>query len=298
MSLYGELRDLELGGIAIKELLCAAARLKITRLTVDDSTRTALERLLPNYGLTVHASTEKFRVSRDAGKGGWSNRFLGPAADDASDGLWKLYIASDTAVAADALRLDAVGEDDRFGETLGIPDCCRRFFDTHMTEAFSKQGDLVPLTLRNTRASYPFNLWNNSACQYFGYSLLSYAPCSFNCQASAAASRATYQFLRRIDGGFAARFLEHHACSVLYTEWHGVFLLRNARWADEALSYEGVLATDKESAIAKALRAGNRLTVVDHDAIAIHEGRHTLRICEGEDAGLCVFELPLPRPEA
>jgi hypothetical protein len=288
-ALYHDLRALGFGPIVTKEILCAAAALKVTRISVTDRDVAKLEGLLPTYGMQLTVGDTKYGVARDLGKGGWSNRFTAAVPADSADGYWKLYIAADRFVMLDARERDAAGNDNYLGDALGIPDCCRRFYDTFARLAFAKQGDLVPFTFLNTEGGYPFNFWNNSACQYFDYSLLSFSPCSFNCPKAADVARRTYEFLRDIDRDFAERFLDQHRRSVLYTEYDGVFLLIDAVYDAGTVSYRAANATSRESDVAKAIEAGNRIVLHRPNAFTIQAGSNVLKECAGSDFALCVF---------
>lgn len=288
-ALYHDLRAQEFGPIVTKEILCAAAGLKLTRVSVTDRDVATLKGLLPSYGMQLTVSEKKYGIARDVGKGGWSNRFTTPVSHDTAGGYWKLYIAADRSLMLRAREHDAGGNDNSLGETLGIPDCCRRFFDAFAKQAFAKQGDLVPFTFSNTVGEYPFDFWNNSACQYFGYSLLSFSPCSFNCPHAAEIARKTYDFLSGIDPDFAERFLQHHRHSVLYTEYEGVFLLIDAEYNAGVLTYRATKSTNSESAVAKAIQEGNCIVPRGPDTFTIQAGKKVLKDCAGSDFALCIF---------
>jgi hypothetical protein len=286
---YEALRRIELGAISIKEILCAVAGLKVTRVSVADRERFALEQLLPSQGLEFVVSETKRRVARDHGKGGWSNKFADAAPVDDPDGYWTVYVGTQSDILAWAHSSDVSSRNNLFGEALGIPECCRRFFDDNIKQAFVRQGDLLLFTLHNTKASPPFNRWVNYACQYFGYCLLSFAACSFDCAHAARVAQRTYAFLRDIDPEFADRFLWHHSQSVFYTEHDGIFLLLDARYSSGVLRYSKVRSTSEESEIAKAVCSGNNIAVVADDAFAIRKDDSILAVCEGDECGLCAF---------
>ena len=288
-ALYRELQALGFGPIVTKEILCAAAGLKVTRLSATDLDVAKLERLLPSYGIEVAVGDVKYGIALDAGKGGWANRFTAPVPADSPEGFWKLYLALDPSLMSRAREHDARGADNVLGESLGIPDCCRVFYDAFAKRAFEKQGDLVPLTFLNTPAGYPFNCWNNSASQYFGYSLLSFSPCSFDCPKAAEVATKTYAFLHQIDAGFADRFLEHHRRSILYTEYDGVFSLVDAEYDAGVLRYRAVEGTTTEGAVASALANGDRIVSRASNAFTIQAGVTVLKKCEGTDFALCIF---------
>jgi hypothetical protein len=288
-ALFHELRALEFGPIVTKEILCAAAGLKVTRVSATDADVAKLERLLPAQGIELMVSKTKYGIAQDAGKGGWSNRFTDVVVPDAPEGYWKLYIAVDPTLMFRAREHDADGADNFLGESLGIPDCCRTFFDAFAKQAFEKQGDLVPFTFLNTAGGYPFNFWNNSACQYFGYSLLSFSPCSFHCPHAAEVASKTYAFLRQVDADFAERFVEQHRRSILYTEYDGVFSLIDAEYDTGVLSYRVANATCAEGAVAKAIDEGDCIVSRGPYAFTIQAGATVLKECKGIDFALCIF---------
>ena len=140
-------------------------------MTVPDREKAILTHILPNYGLKVSSSEQKYKVILDSGKGGFSNRFAAAIPQDTEGGLWNLYVALDDSRSAAARLFDAAGNHKRLGGMLGIPECCRNFYASKIRQAARKQGDLVPFTRRNTTGDPPFDYWTNYAAQYFGFSL-------------------------------------------------------------------------------------------------------------------------------
>lgn len=87
---------------------------------------------------------------------------------------------------------------DRFGELLGYPLCCRRFFAANndwntkntLSEAMRVTGSPTP--------------WCNSLMKHSGFSYLCHLPCAFDCQATRAIAEAAASVLRATCGPIAA----------------------------------------------------------------------------------------------
>jgi hypothetical protein len=229
---------------------------------------------------------------RDVGKGGWSNRFglEVPASDGRGD--WLVYVASSERAATAARDAEAEQRDADFGTALGIPACCTEFYLAHRELAFRKQNDYVPLVLDNTRGPFPYNFWNNYVAQYFGYSLISFFPCSFNCERAAQVARRTHDFLRGVCTRFAGRFTYMQRQSILYTEYRGLFLFEGARYRRGHLDYEPDLihTTLRDAALMKPLAAGQRLRINAKHDVDILVGDAVIRSCRGENVSACIFQ--------
>lgn len=124
-------------------------------------------------------------------------RFVYIGADRFTVGLLKAFDAKDNR---------------RFGLSLGYPECCVNFF----TRNFSRiHFDLVPeIGLSNGRGYRPFL---NCACRHFDYRLLSYFPCSWDCESSYRLAGETLQALRRHDPELARETLYWLESDVVYS---------------------------------------------------------------------------------
>jgi hypothetical protein len=273
----------------IREILLAAADVKISRASLAESKIDELRTVAQRHGFEIAASQHRWIPCADKGKGNWANSALRLAEAGEPGAVRNVYIASDATLAETGQMLDEAGEDDLFGALLGIPACCREAFERNKEAAASKQFDFVPYVLDNTGGCTPYDWRLNYPAQYFGYSLLSFFPCSFRCGAAARIAETTLGMLADCDGTWADRFADLQKSNVLYTEFRGLHLLR-APLCDGAIAYRphDVVSTEATD-LADLLRQGDRLEVRGKHDVAIYRGSQRLAELAGEDICMCAF---------
>jgi hypothetical protein len=235
--------------------------------------------------------SKRYFGRRDIGKGGWSNSFATPGANTESKGDWLVYVAASQKAARLSRDYEEAGRENDFGASLGIPECCRAFYLAQQAQAMKKQNDYVPLVLENTADPPPYDRWNNYVAQYFGYSLLSFFPCSFNCRSAATTSRSTYEFLRMVCPSFARRFVKMQRWSILYTEYRGLYLFENSSYREGRLTYDSsrIHTTLPNGAMMRHLLAGTELDVLSKHAIDIRNGTGQIKSYRGSNVCPCIF---------
>jgi hypothetical protein len=273
----------------VREVLLAAADVKISRATLSDGKIALLREVAERHGFQVVTSEQRWILRADRGKGGWANRAERLAEPSEAGAVSNVYVASDTTLAETGRLLDEAGEDDLFGALLGIPACCREAFDTFKPLAAQKQYDFVPHVLENTSGAIPYDWRLNYLAQYFGCSLLSFFPCSFRCSLAAAVAEGTLSMLSHCDPTWAKRFVELQRTNVLYTENCGLHLFR-ARLCDGLIAYEQQdLQSSETTELADLLREGDRLEIGGKHAVHVYRGGKRIRELKGEDICMCAF---------
>lgn len=281
--------DREFSQLDVRDILASAAGMKVSRLCAGDESRRTIQDLLAPYGVAVVLSERKYLRVLDEGKGQWSNRFCGTVPVTCSQGDWIVYLSRERGAAERAREYDAASNHEELGKLLGIPPCCRQFYQTFSSLAFARQGDLLPFTRWNTTTPPPFNFWTNYATQYFGYSLLGFAACSFNCDAAVASAKRVWWLLNSIDPEGARTFLTHQAKSVLYTEYAGVFLLDVSMTSSNEVNYRPLRWTNPDSDTARAILAGTSMKQAEDGTIEIYEDRKMLAKLNPKESALCIF---------
>jgi hypothetical protein len=248
-----------------------------------------LRTIAQRHGFEIAASQNQWIPCADRGKGNWANSARPVAEPGEAGAVRNVYIASDMTLAETGIMLDEAGEDDLFGALLGIPACCRDAFERYKQVAANKQFDFVPYVLQNTGGAMPYDWRLNYAAQYFGFSLLSFFPCSFRCEAAAEVAEKTLRMLTHCDSAWADRFIDLQKTNVLYTEYRGLHLFRGEirdGWIDydprDVLSTEVTELTD-------LLRRGDRLQVHGKHDVRIYQGSAKMGDLAGEDACMCAF---------
>lgn len=279
----------QFGDNIMREVLLAAAGVKVSRTCLGDSQLELLQSIASEHAFSVVASDDRYIHRPDVGKGGTSNRIERQSKPDQTGGLWNVYIAAHPSLAATARMLEEMGDNEIFGLLLGIPQCCRNAFGRNRVVAAAKQNDFIGMALDATAGPMPFDPWLNYAANYFGAALISFFPCSFRCAAAAYASRNTYRMLRECNPSWAARFLDLHRTNILYTEYEGLHLFRQPLH-DGVIRYgPGDFDSTEQTELSALLRRGDRLIVHGKRHVAICRGDAHIGTREGQDVGAFIF---------
>jgi hypothetical protein len=287
-ELYREIRG-RLTDTSVKELLLAAAGVKVSRLSASEAELHFLDCLAEQFGFSLLASDEVYLPRPDVGKGNYCNAFEQLSGPDEARGLRNVYIASDKSLVKAAKLLEEAVDDELFGALLGIPDCCRDAYRRSLPIASAKQFDLVPLVLENTPGPLSYDSWLNYPAVYFGRTLLSFFPCSFRCTAARRVASSTYRMLRECDDAWAMSFLDLQRSNVIYTEYQGVHLFRQPLVNGRILYGPDDVSSTEPTDLAGVIRRGDRLEVCGKRLAHIYSGRERIAILQGEDIGVCVF---------
>lgn len=288
------LKDLEsigLRDIVMKEIVLAYERIKpASRIFVSEDKFPYFESFCGKYCLFIEKGSYKIVGNRDIGKSGWQNKIKMKVSVRSKKGMLPYYISKDRKIAKRARDAESKKDDTGFGKELGFPVCCQKFFKDNYEEANSKQCDFSLFTLRGTKGDYPYNAYNNYVAQYFGFSLLSHFPCSFNCKNSARLARRYYNLLSKYSKSWANKFLNTQKSAILFTEYRGIFLIRKFRYKDGILMYHSSsLEATLKNKLYQFLSKADTLRVVDKNHIMIQRHGRVLKELKGENYGLMVF---------
>lgn len=218
-----------LGLVQCREVISAWAGQKVARIGVSSSRLKETLQLLDELRLTYQLLPELVFAKRDIGKGGWSNKFHEDKNLPSYKGDHLIYFGKSADEVSRSMKADFYGDEGEFGNKLGIPSCCVDFYLTQQEKAFEKQNDFVPLVFANTPVLHSFNFWNNYVSQYFGYALLSFFPCSFNCQHAANFAQNTFDLIHPILPEQSEKILHFQKQPILYTEYRGIYLFEGAK---------------------------------------------------------------------
>jgi hypothetical protein len=284
----------QVGMISTREIIAVWAGLKSARIGGSESTVRLIEDAARQLGLASTRSTLKYKGKRDIGKGGWSNKFAGSYSVESKHGDWLLYIAPSDDI---AMRAREAEEEDRefdFGGELGIPDCCARFYVQNQEKAMAKQNDYVPFVLRNTQEDAPYDPLLNYVAQYFGFALISFFPCSFNCEHAKSVAQRSYEAVANVAPALAAETMHFQRMPILYTEYRGLYAFGGAhydgatgRLAYDPLRIHGTLPPT--SAVFRYLRQGNCLQVLAKDHVRVLHNDQRIFELEGDNVSACIF---------
>jgi hypothetical protein len=287
-ELYAQIRG-QFNDNLIREILLAAAGVKISRTCLSDAKLDFLHGIADQHSFHLLASRERYIHRRDRGKGGVSNHIERVAGPKEDHGLRNVYIASDASLAEAGKLLEEAGDDQLFGVLLGIPLCCCEAYARFQPIAAAKQNDLIPLLLEHTPGAMPYDPWLNYMANYFGRALLSFFPCSFQCPAASTVARSTFEMLAACDGAWAHSFLKLQQTNVLYTEYQGLHIFRRPL-VDGLIHYgpDDVDSTEPTD-VAALIRHGDRLKVHGKHRVDIYRVVERIGVLEGEDVSMCGF---------
>jgi len=282
-----------LGPIPAKETILAVLGYKTSRLGVHPKYYNSIIALFKQFDIKYVIGNYRYTYKLDVGKGGWSNKFGDETYinDKNSYGDYFFYIADNIEKAKISRDNEETEQEAEFGETLGIPSCCADFYVDNADKAMEKQNDFVTLVLENTYSDPPYNYWNNYVAQYFGYSLLSFFPCSFDCKESIIVSKQIYNILYDIYPEFSDQFLYYHKQNILYTEYRGIYLFENTKYDKENIVYNDsrIHSSIKNSSIYKTIMQSNRFVVHNKNHCMFFNKMDFIRQLKGENIALCLF---------
>jgi hypothetical protein len=270
-----------------KDLIVVNEGLKpCCRMIINDSKIDGLKKFCDEHGLSFEKSEHKVIGITDSGKAGWSTRDVKVRPETLKGGHWYCYISKKKGVAAEAKKAEESGDNDEFGKILGYPECCRKTF-------LAKSGvfkDNVLTTLNETRQDPPYSFYNNFVAQYFGFSLLSHFPCSFNCVKSARLAESYLKALETYSSGLARQFVEFQKSSILFTEHDGVFMIEDFSLRNKILAYDSSkIRGTVENEIFTSLTEGDNIKILGKNNVIIRRGEKAIRELSGLDVGMMVF---------
>jgi hypothetical protein len=213
------LHELDIGAHKALELYLAGAGLKVTRTVMDDAELALVLPVLLDSGVEILLSKEKFLLGSDAGKGGYGNTFGAEVSADHPQGYFCVYIGRDLTELSEARDADETGNDDKFGELLGIPACCRSHFSSQKERFSSEQNDPTHC-IKQDGEVVP---WCSHFPMYFGYGLFSHFPCSVDCAATKKLAMRNEKLLREVSPELANTFVRYQFLNYLYSEYDGIF---------------------------------------------------------------------------
>ena len=231
-TVFRELIELA-GLLQCREILSAWSGMKVARIAVRPPLLNQTIACLNQLDLVFHVLPDLIFAKRDIGKGGWSNKYDEREGLPASKGDYAVYVSTSKKNLTQAVNADIHGDEGEFGVNLGIPSCCVDFYLNHQDAAYQKQNDFVPLVAANTKGLHSFSFWNNYVSQYFGYSFLSFFPCSFTCEHAARMAQNTYDLMHSILPVEADEIVHFQKQPILYTEYRGIYLFEGAKFEHE-----------------------------------------------------------------
>jgi hypothetical protein len=169
--------------LAIKELLQSLSSDKVSRFSFSKNYLEKFIIFLKSQKLSYIVSDPVYMKFVDKKKN-WANQSF----DKYKRGLDKsyyIYFGKEKSKVTTAFHCEFKNDHNKLGTLLHIPKCCIKKFKSNLKILKKNNYDFIPQVIEDSRnINHPYNFYNNIFYQFEGYSLLSYAPCSFKCSAS------------------------------------------------------------------------------------------------------------------
>jgi hypothetical protein len=282
--MFNDLLKIFKNNIRSLEILYLLNDLKeVVRIDAYDEEFNLVLNFCKKNNLNIEMSDFKIIKETDKGKGLFSNKGIKTSLSSTEKGVVFLYISKSKEKAMLAKKFENESNNKDFGLILDYPKCCVDFFVKNNPVESQKQNDYILPALKNSD-NFVFPFYNNHAVRYFDVSLLSHFPCSFNCKESIKIAKKNLELIKKYSTELAKNFEEILSSGVLYTEYNGVFLLKNAELKNLELFYQCVEGTAKNS-IYNLLKFNEKIKIINKNHIEVGD----LKL-KGDNIGFMVFE--------
>lgn len=287
-QVFSKLRKLEISAATLREILEADSGNKVSRLILKDHILPPINDLLEKAGLTVLLSPSKYISTSDVGKGGFSNMVGVELPPDSPGGEFFVYIGRDPEKTLLGRNSDMGIDDKAFGKLLSIPQCCRDFF-LDQSQRFSDLQNDYFLDYYNSGETVFCDPLTNISSQYFGYGLISYFPCSVNCTQTRTRSIANYNLIKSHDASLAAKFMEWQKFDYLYTEFDGIYALKDTELEGSFLHFDAAEIEGTSCGILwENLLRSDRIEIRGNRSYRLFSNSTRIMELESELVALCV----------
>ena len=222
----------------LRELLEAVLGLRSCRLQVSQKGLILIEDLAVKHCFGFAAGTYGLLVTPTPGLGDWADG-TGIAVDaDHPDALVNVYLGHDTESALAAKHAEECLGDEAFGEVLGIPPCCRRFYSNLTFNIPSSDFHFHWRSVVAHPQEIEVPAGANFLGRYFGRSFVSHFPCSVTCPATRQQTLSRFGLISAIDQQFAEHIAAAHYWSYLVTRKEGIVAYRSTLPASDGTSFD------------------------------------------------------------
>lgn len=204
-----------------------------------------------------------------------------------AEGKFFVYFSMDEHKAELAKFYESIRNDEKLGEVLGYPACCRRFYRERYDEAY-KLGDEYSLFTIENSAGFPFQ--TNYLLRFFGISLLSHFPCSFTCSSSYDEGMAKFEAIRQENSKLASYIRDALQGPVISHAGTGIHVLKGHEiFSNGEIGYRDPWLTTQNE-IHDILRLCNNIKIIDKNHVQFRQDYHVVDEIKGRHIGAAVFE--------
>jgi hypothetical protein len=260
------------------EVFCVLQGVKpVTRQMINEEDFHKVFTFCENYGL--HFELSSFKILKD--------KELLVQPGHPSQGHYFMYISKDKEQAQLAKFYEGVKNDRKLGEVLGYPSCCVDFYKEHYYAA-SQMGDEYSLfSIQNTQGKGSF--LNNNLLRFFGVSLISHFPCSFNCKETQQYAQQCLTMVEESNPGLAGYLKQALKGPVISHVGTGIHPIKDFVQKGKIVRYNSVWMTSPNY-LHDVLSRSNTLRLLDAHHVEVFHNLHKVDDLHGKDVGVVVFE--------
>ncbi|MBT7902990.1 DUF483 domain-containing protein [Candidatus Woesearchaeota archaeon] len=162
-----------------------------------------------------------------------------------------VYFSKDKEKTLQAKEIESNQNDQKFGQLLGYPSCCTKFYTENYELAsriFNRDHSLITIKNSQNTTNIPFQL--NYFLRFFGILLIDFYPCSFQCKEAMNLSKKYFELIQKSNPEFANFIKEKLSTFIYYDNQTGVHIFEKkisklTKHEFNKFTYENVLLTSQ-----------------------------------------------------
>lgn len=215
------------------------------------------------------------------------NRALMVKTNFPQEGEYFMYFSKNAEEAKLAKFYEHIRNDEKLGEILGYPKCCVNFYRENYSKAAQIGDEYCFFSIANTKVK-PSYLTNNML-RFFGVTLLSHFPCSYDCVHSTFQAKQRIEAIRRSNPELAKYFEDTLKGPVIAEANSGVHALKHYKIDGKKVFYKNVWLTSPNP-MHNILAKGNRIDILGKNHIKIMHNSHIIHEQKGNGIAAVIFE--------
>ena len=261
-SYLDSLFEAGLSPASIREVIQSSLTNKISRTFLTDRQLYKCAPIFECLNLKYYLSDSKYLFNEDTGKGGFSNAIAEMLPNTSPYGAFMVHLGQDSENVFITREADLKGDHRNVGLLLGIPSCCIDAFIQNSCTADTVQNDHTLNTCNPNFIS--INPWSVHCAQYFGYGLVSYFPCSPNCDKTVKIALNNALLLKQHAPDLYTSFTNYQMFTYLYTEYDGIYAFRSPlKCRDGIIYYDNMnIESSSRGLLSELLLKGNQLKIL------------------------------------
>ncbi|MBU0980820.1 MAG: hypothetical protein KJ709_08505 [Nanoarchaeota archaeon] len=255
---------------AIEAFLVFKGAKPVARLGISEKELPRVKRFCEKHKLDLEIADFKVTMDFD---GEYSTKGYMVDRSSSMKGHLFVYLSKGKGDAERAKVAEQLQAYNVFGKILGYPECCRKFFVKNKPTEQILSNDYIIPSLQNSRGlEFPF--YNNIFGRYFDTTLLSHAPCSFNCNASKKIGKRYFTALKGDSPGIARQVEDVLRSIVIIGD--EIILLPKYK-GRRKITFPHVLTT-KKTTLANQLQKAKAINIIDGRTFMVGDIKYSMPV--------------------